>query len=57
MMKNISLKKIADKLFDDSIPDRFIDFLVAEMTSCGRLIAAPSERTTWAARTEFSSAE
>lgn len=33
-MKNISLKKIADKLFDDSIPDRFIDFLVAEMTSC-----------------------
>lgn len=56
-MKNISLKKISDKLFDDSIPDRFIDFLVAEMTSCGRLIAAPSERTTWAARTEFSSAE
>ena len=56
-MKNTSLKKIADKLFDDSIPARFIDFLVAEMTSSGRLIAAPSERTTWVARTEFSSAE
>lgn len=26
-MKNISLKKIADKLFDDSIPDRFFTFL------------------------------
>ncbi|MGN0782000.1 MAG: hypothetical protein ACI4M1_02355 [Christensenellales bacterium] len=54
-MKNGSLKKIADKLFDDSLPDRFIDFLVAEMRSCGRLVTAPSESAIWHARTEFSS--
>lgn len=54
-MRRTGLKKIACKLFDNSLPDKFIDFLVDEMKSNGRILIAPSESMIWRSHKEFSS--